>query len=589
MRRLALPEWTSEQDIHYLTAHCPNLRAIDLTEIFESVPHPVSLHSDEYSNSALGEEDINSRPSMLDRCPALFGSLRSIHLPFGCAHTVYSHRRRYRTLRSVGLAKLLRLAIHLETLELTCHVEPMLFPSPEARRKASAMLLAEILNNVSESLTTLALNHSQSTIENLDSFLQSLEVFPKLRTVQISLHRDLDVFQRVSERIHGLHMCGLLKDYERDPPTALQYLSTVKKIHDRGVFSLVSSDYGESFHAMPRDYYGLCHTQLVYGPRNDLWTPVWTWNDRMHWVQGHHPLVEMVDIGKCRALFDELTKARMPVSVELEPLAVPFGAYFAGPWEYRCYEIPHAVPESWYPPNQAIQPKKRSSNASGSIAKLLMSPAASNHTDAETEIPNPIWRLNEIGDLVDDLRLTWDRGFAYIYVKSVNKHRITNIDSAERSKRMYECEPPLRARLWQEAQYTALLFRRIPVDFPRLTRLALYIPAALYTNHDQTFINHVLPGTGWTVKHYGPVGRTPPIRDLNEAHLKLADYICLLIRRVFTRTAPSDDPSAVVVHDEEWHRTKRPLFGLDGEYKSMDQLLTEPLRENYTTGSTSWS
>ena len=75
--------------------------------------------------------------------------------------------------------------------------------------------------------------------------------------------------------------------------------------------------------------------------------------------------------------------------------------------------------------------------------------------------------------------------------------------------------------------------------------------------------------------------------DLNEAYLKLADDICPFIRRIFTRSAPSDDPSAIVVHDEEWHVTKRPLVDLGGKHKSMDQLLTEPLRENYTTGSTS--
>ena len=293
----------------------------------------------------------------------------------------------------------------------------------------------------------------------------------------------------------------------------------------------------------------------------------------------------MVDIGECRALFDELTKARIPVSVELEPLAVPFGAFFASPWKNRrCNKLPYPAPESWRPPNRAIQPKKLSSKASKRIAKLLHNPAVSNKTEAETEIPNPIWRLNEIGDLVDDLRLIWDRGFAYIYVKSFNEHR----DRAKRSKCMYECERHLKDRLWREAEYTALLFRRIPVDFPRLTRLALYIPTALYPNHDQTFINHVLPGTGWTVQHYGPVGGTPPIDDLNEAYLKFADDICPFIRRIFTRSAPSDHPSAVVVHDEEWHVTKRPLVDLGGKRsKSMDQLLTEPLRENYTTGSTS--
>ena len=580
VRRLALPEWTSEEEITYLTAHCPNLHAIDVTEIFGSVPHPVALLLDDYFNLFRGEEDIDSRPSMLDRCPALFRNLRSIHLPYDCADTVYSHLYSYRTLRSVDLPKLLQPAIHLQTLELTCHPAPMLFPFQKVRGKASAMLLAEILNNVSRSLTTLVLNHSQSTIEELDSFLQSLEVFPKLRTVRLSLHRDLDVSQTVSQRNHGsdAFVYRQLNEYERDTPTALQYLSTVKKIDDRGVFSLVSSDCGESFHSIPREYYGLCHTNIVHRPRNDLWTPVWTWNDRIPWVQGYHPSVEMVDIGKCRALFGELSKAQIPVSVELGPLAVSSGAFFASPWVNGCYEFPYPASESLRPPNQAIQPKKLSSNTSESIAKRLIAPTPSYKTDAETKIPNPIWRLNEIGDLVDDLRLIWDRGFAYVYVKSFNEDSIMNFDNAEPSKRMYDCRFLLRTRLSREAEHTALLFRRIPVDFPRLTRFALYIPAALYPNHDQTFINHVLPGTGWTVKHYGPVGGTPPICDIKEAHLKLADDICPFIRRIFTRPAPSDDPSAVIFHDEEWHGTQRPVFDLDGEYKSMDRLLTEPLR-----------
>ena len=280
VRRLAPPEWTSEQDTNFVIAHCPNLRAIDLTEIFEPSHFPPASRRDGYSkNSALGKEATNCRPWMLDRCPSLFRNLRSIHLPYGCADTVYRHRHSYRGVRSVGFPKLLHLASHLQALELTCLRVPDLFPSPEFHRKASIMLLAGILNNFSGTLTTLTLNHSQSTIEELDSFLQSLKVFPKLRTVRLSLHSDLDVFQTVSKHSHGTHLWSLVRDNERDTPNPLQYLSTVKKIDDRGVFSLVSSDYGESFHSIPHEYYGLCHTNLVHGPRNDLWTPVWTWND----------------------------------------------------------------------------------------------------------------------------------------------------------------------------------------------------------------------------------------------------------------------------------------------------------------------
>lgn len=669
VRRLAIPEWISELDIHYITTFCPNLHAVDFTEIFKPVPHPVGWDSDEDSDEDLDSDEeeggINYWPSMLDRCPALFRNLRSVHLPYGCWRMVYSRMHSYQQTHLASLPRILRLADRLQTLELTCQHEPTLDPSPESRREASAKLLAEIQDNVSRGLTTLALYESESTIGNLDSFLQSLEIFPKLRAIKLSLHRDLQMYEKDSQSRYGFDRVispissGLTKEYEHDTASVLQYLSTIKKINDRGRFSLVSSDCGETYHSTPRDYYGLCHTELVHGPT--LWTPVWTWNDRLNWVRSQkNARVEVVDTGRCRALFEELTKARIPVSVELEPVNVHFGAFFASCWDedvsHRHYDnagIPftghfqappgsatiapmirnrvekpkqhfiqqrvltsttstdprlyHGMPKGFdhqrlrtvsvnfpvaednhedslefhhQPLADSISPPREGK----SNAKPYIDSAASNEADAKTDLPDPVWRLNEIGDLVDDLRLIWHRGFAYIYARSFGQYCDPNPNYGEWSMLIHKCKPHLRGRFWRESEFTALLFRRIPVDFPRLTRLALYIPAALYPNHDQTFIDRALPGTGWTVRHYGRLGGAPPIPNLNQTCLKLADDICPFIRRIFTRPTPTDDPSAVIVHDEEWHRTKRPLFDLDGEYKSMEQLLTEPLRVNYTEG-----
>lgn len=559
---------------------------------------------------------------------------------------------------------------------------------------------------------------SESTIENLDSFLQSLATFPKLRTIKLSLHHDLQMYEKDSQFKYGFDLIidpiwsGKSKEYEHDTASVLQYLSTIKKINDRGRFSLVSSDCGETYHSTPRDYYGLCHTELVHG--SGLWTPVWTWNDRLSWVQSVVSGAEVVDIEQCRMLFEELRKARIPVSVELEPVNVTFGAFFAscwddkiprrhydnarGPitlpggitiprelakkpkqhflqqkiltsttskdlWSYHgvCKGIDHqhvqtisdnfpsagmiksvddrpvqtvsdsfpsaiddhddsdeldnrqladltplqiaaALDRDSYSDDDSLgldrgppadltpsqldcldQKQRRSTGTSN--AKSHVDPAAPNEADTKPDIPDPVWRLNEIGDLVDDLRLTWHRGFAYVYTWSFGEHcHPINSDGAERSKLIHKCQTHLRARLWREAEFTALLFRRIPVDFPRLTRLALYIPAALYPDHDQTFIDRALPGTGWTVAHHGRVGGALPILNLDEACLRLADDMCPFVQRVFTRSAPTEDPGQVVGHGEEWHRTKRPLFDLDGGYKSMEQLLTEPLGENYTEG-----
>lgn len=679
VRRLAVPEWISERDIHELTAHCPNLHALDFTEIFESDPDVMGWNSDQDSDGDAEEGDINLWPSMLDRCPDLFRNLRSIRLPYGCWRTVYSRLHPYWQTHTACLPKLLHVADHLQSLEITCQQEPTLDPSPETRRQASAKLLAEILDNVNRGLTTLALYDSESTIENLDNFLQPLAIFPRLETIKISLHRDLYIYQKDSQPLYDFDLIinpilsSPNRDYEHDTASVLQYLSVIKSINDRGIFSLVSSDNGENYHSVPREYYGLCQTELILGPRDDLWAPVWTWNDRLSWVEFHQhdSSVEVVDIEKCRSLFEQLNRARIPVSIELEPPKNSSGALFAGPWDEgishlrydnagnvlngnvplegnglitsvthnpgrqpkqqflqrrilatimlknsaRYHGMPIEIDDqplrtvsidlaalkhklshrkyrdsfgldplalaSWIPPIQKIPQKKHDRNTAMSNLKLGISQAS---CDEKTEVPDPIWRLDEIGDLVDDLRLVWHRDFAYVYTKLFAEHHHSNPDWPEWSKLIHKCKMHLRGRLWREAEHTALLLRRIPIDFPRLTRLTLYIPAALYPDHDQTFINHALPRTGWTVKHCCSVGGSPPCPKANEACLKLADDLCPFIRRVFTRPRPTADPSAVVVHNDEWHKTKRPIFDLDDEYKSMEQLLTGPLRENYTMG-----
>ncbi|CAF9929189.1 hypothetical protein IMSHALPRED_007844 [Imshaugia aleurites] len=701
VRRLAVPEWITELDVHYLTAHCPNLDTLDFTEVFEYIPDLSGWDSDEdssseseFSDSESGEEDIENHiwSPVLDRSPALFKNLRSVHLPYGCWWIEYNRLHMPQQIHTICLPKLLHLANHLQTLDLTCQQDPTLGLSPETRRMASARLLIEMFAHVGRGLTTLGLYDSVSTIENLDSFLQSLPFLPKLRTIKISVHRDLRMYQKDYHSSFYRHVIAPILssptgDYEHDTSSVLQYLSTIKDICDRGRFSLVSSDCGENYPSRPRKYYGLCHTNLVHGPRNDLWTPVWIWNDRLDLVHGgheDHPFIDIIDIEKCRALFEELLKARIPVALQIEPLTIPFGALFAGLWDegvsHQCFgehdcagdvvngllhlpdtgvtgpvlrnlgrlpkqhfiqrrvlttittkshHLYHGIPAGidnqplrtvsvdlaavegkiTYDdfeddleshrlvlaarlfPKQKTSQEKQSKSTSNSNAIPHVTPAAPDMDHAKTEIPDPIWRLNEIGDLVDDFRLIWHRSFAYAYTTTFAAHTTTpaamnypTLDWTEWSRILHKCKQHLRGRLWREAEYTALLFRRIPIDFPRLTRLALYIPAALYPDHDQTFINHALPGTGWTVKHYGPIGRPPPLSPLDEACLKFADDICPFIRRIFTRPAPTNDPDAVIVHNEEWHVTKRPMFDLDGEYKSMEQLLTEPLEENYTKG-----
>ncbi|KAL8851891.1 MAG: hypothetical protein Q9221_003214 [Calogaya cf. arnoldii] len=62
-------------------------------------------------------------------------------------------------------------------------------------------------------------------------------------------------------------------------------------------------------------------------------------------------------------------------------------------------------------------------------------------------------------------------------------------------------------KLAREARGASLLFRQIRDWFPKLRRLALYIPSAIYPSTDQEIISTFLPGTEtetWEIQHHDP-------------------------------------------------------------------------------------
>ncbi|KAM0799786.1 hypothetical protein BDR22DRAFT_822165 [Usnea florida] len=316
VRRMAIPEWTSLQVLKYVFRHCLNLHAIDLTESFQFGPKDAEQYSDGvlYSESdddwdpdgngirhiawaklidLLGLTEQPQLPHILyqwrqNGLVELFKRLRSIHLPCGYWKTIWSRYSLSKESRSVCLPPLLRLASHLESLELSCQKERNRRPSPGARRQTSTRLLTEILEN------------------------------PR------------------TQRLYGLEnvtdpiLSNAIEDHEHDTTSVLQYLSTLKKINDRGRMSLVSSDTGEDHCSTPQDYYGLCHTEMLHKFGDRLWTPVWTWEDYLNSVESRQDRsVNTLDIKKCRSPFEELSKAQYPVSLELKPLNDSHGAFFA--------------------------------------------------------------------------------------------------------------------------------------------------------------------------------------------------------------------------------------------------------------------
>ncbi|KAL8692983.1 MAG: hypothetical protein Q9218_002100 [Villophora microphyllina] len=74
-------------------------------------------------------------------------------------------------------------------------------------------------------------------------------------------------------------------------------------------------------------------------------------------------------------------------------------------------------------------------------------------------------------------------------------------------------EVTLLRKLEREAYGMSQVFEYISDSFPKLCRLALFLPAALYTSFDQEFIDGVLSGgpSVWEVQHRGDERSVPQV------------------------------------------------------------------------------
>lgn len=86
---MAIPERTSLQDLRHLILHCPNLHAIDLTEILETGPKDALQYSDEvlYSETddILDSDNNGIRSIAWEKLINLLGLTEQPQLP---PHTV---------------------------------------------------------------------------------------------------------------------------------------------------------------------------------------------------------------------------------------------------------------------------------------------------------------------------------------------------------------------------------------------------------------------------------------------------------------------------------------------------------------------
>lgn len=183
----------------------------------------------------------------------------------------------------------------------------------------------------------------------------------------------------------------------------------------------------------------------------------------MNWVDFHqdNPSVETVDIEKCRSLFEQLNRARIPVSFELEPPKASSGALFAGPWDEQISHLHCDDGGNVLNRNLPLQGNGVITSVTHNLGRQPKKQISQRRFLA-TIMLNHFSRYYGMPTRIDDQPL-----------------RTVSIDLAALRH---------NGRLWREAEHTALLLQRILVDFLRLSLLALYIPADLYST--QITIRH---------------------------------------------------------------------------------------------------
>ncbi|KAI4248610.1 MAG: hypothetical protein L6R42_009236 [Xanthoria sp. 1 TBL-2021] len=201
--------------------------------------------------------------------------------------------------------------------------------------------------------------------------------------------------------------------------------------------------------------------------------------------------------------------------------------------------------------------------------------------------PNPDiskWLLQDFGHRFDEISILWDPTLTFpeINLEPNNAYEMRTIAAAllNSHQTSQQCDYEILETLAREAYGASQLFEKIQTWFPKIRRLALYIPAAIYPSTDQAFVDNFLScneNETWEVQHHGSGGGIERTADSpREYHMGHPYEMNLAIRRYETSISPSE-----VLHKavkcSMIHRVfcKKPLLHESGNSKYLKPLNTE--------------
>ncbi|KAL8669758.1 MAG: hypothetical protein Q9168_005663, partial [Polycauliona sp. 1 TL-2023] len=328
----------------------------------------------------------------------------------------------------------------------------------------------------SPSLKTLTLIDYAMDCAYFGSLFGSWKLLKSIQVLNVSLHSDLRHIARAAaphvrympEYVNALMSASadnsLLKFQSCDTDQSAKYAVTMKS-----ALSGLSKTHLAFLHSI-----GWRPTFLWIDPH--LTTTRWSWKDSSHkWIKDSNKINRRRNTARqiIGEVLDRLDDVGIAVRIQLTPHN-PLGLFFAD----------HNLRDP--------QSKKKFSNPD--ITK---------------------WLLQDFGPRFDELAMLWDPALAFTDIDrdSLNALETNLIPVVLKESREWgqQADYEILEELAREAHGAAQLFSKITIWFPKIRRLALYIPAPIYPSTDQEFIDHFLPCDGdgsetWEVQHHNSGG-----------------------------------------------------------------------------------
>ncbi|KAG8529151.1 uncharacterized protein KY384_005786 [Bacidia gigantensis] len=585
VHNITLGAWTTPEDMHRLNHFCTRIRKIDFTELNETM------------DCTRYETDNNDWckvrfvwPPLRQLASGLFRNLRHAALNYG----VYRYRQ-FCEPSSQQLPVFFQAAPQLETLELEIRprmvsisyfdmkyrVEPFM-----SRFEATYVLLNE-LESAPPSLKTISFTFLPRIVSNMAYFIAALDNMSHLQTIKFALHGDLAYMQDNESSAEAI-------DYVKDLGTAIQSRRCRILVDQPNDYSLDGLDPGFGklicHPGMPAEALKRMNFNPIYPWLKimsiSLGEPMFTFDQYKRFVINVETFPSDVasrslrvwdEVRNISDYFFKLQQNDLPVTVALD--CMNSGAFFAPIWPRpKEASILDLIKDDTF------------SAPSGIETLTGLNPPRDGAAPYET--PMFLWGLPLIDHSISDLRIHYGECFSQIW--EIMRY---NLDELPALGGLPDLDSPeildyfrgqIEARLKIESKGLALLFRSLQ-KYHKLNRLALYMPAALYPDHDQTFIDCCLPAGAWTVQHEGSGGdgfaqnskACGPLLKVRQVSKKM----CPFIHRVFTRASSvGTAPGYRIVNALPRNNTVRPEVDLKGVGTDMETLLTCEMEEHFVEG-----